>query len=104
MLALLGTEGNGKVLQRVRACRSGRRRAAFKVNPVMKIEVQDLAMCREMRGSTACADLAKAERDAERLVKRLDGLVAAGALPAGVVELARHLEDALSGACIQVGA
>lgn len=67
------------------------------------IEVQDLAACREMRGSAVCADLAEAERDAERLVKRLDGLAAAGALPAGVVDLARHLGDVLDGACIQAG-
>lgn len=70
----------------------------------MKIEVQDLAACREMRGSAVCADLAEAEHDAERLARRLGGLVAVGALPAGVAELARHLEDALAGACIQVGA
>lgn len=67
------------------------------------IEVQDLAMRRGVRGS-AVADLVEAERDAERLVKRLDGLVAAGVLPAGVVELALHLSDALDGACIQAGA
>lgn len=66
------------------------------------IEVQDLAMRRGVRGSSV-ADLVEAERDAERLVKRLDGLVAAGVLPAGVVELARHLADALDGACIRVG-
>jgi hypothetical protein len=67
------------------------------------IEVQDLAACREMRGSAVCADLAEVEHDAERLARRLGGLVAVGALPAGVAELARHLEDALAGACIQAG-
>lgn len=58
----------------------------------------------EVQGMAACvADLVEAERDAERLVKRLDGLATAGALPAGVVELVRHLEDALAGACIAAG-
>lgn len=67
------------------------------------IEVQDLAVCREMRGSAACADLAEAERDAERLAQRLGGLVAVGVLPACVVDLAQHLADVLDGACIQAG-
>lgn len=68
------------------------------------IEVQDLAMCRSVRGSAVCIDLANAERDAERLVKSLAGLVAAGALPAGVLALAQHLADALEGGAILAGA
>jgi hypothetical protein len=68
------------------------------------IEVQDLSMCRAVRGSAVCVDLANAERDAERLAASLAGLVAAGALPAGVADVARHLADALEGAAILAGA
>ena len=68
------------------------------------IEVQDLAMCRAVRGSAVCVDLANAERDAGRLVKSLAGLVAAGALPASVMDVAWHLADALEGAAILAGA
>lgn len=68
------------------------------------IEVQDLSMCRAVHGSAVCVDLANAERDAERLAASLAGLVAAGALPAGVADVAQHLADALEGAAILAGA
>lgn len=74
------------------------------VKMMESIEVQDLAMCRAVRGSAVCVDLANAELDAERLVKSLAGLVAAGALPAGVADVARHLADVLEGAAILAGA
>ena len=64
------------------------------------IEVQDLSMCRAVRGSAVCVDLA----NAERLAASLAGLVAAGALPAGVADVAQHLADALEGAAILAGA
>lgn len=61
-------------------------------------------MCRGVRGSKACGDLANAERDAGRLVLTLERLAVVGALPAGVVELSQELADVMAGAFIHAGA